>query len=272
MARLDQQFEAHQKPGDFNRIIKWIQLYRNNESKYQEYYKKIDFRKMNFDEKFALMRTFFDAINDPQAGANVFGRIDLGKLKDKQRKDLGRYLWSKDERLVETVCASFDDKDLGRYELFQFYHKYWKKHAEKGIKLANELSTVPDYAAEVLWKKAELYDWTKQWELAIQAYRAADREPEGTFEVAACYYKWGKVDQAVGELEQLERFDEGSAPRARLQIARYYGGAKRKKEYIASLRMVMTKYTDHPVSREAHERLEDEGVRIYGGKSERDKK
>jgi TolA-binding protein len=161
------------------------------------------------------------------------------------------------------VCSAISDRDLGQMELLRYYHA--QQDAAKGLPIANRMATVPQYASEALWKKAELLEGTKKYAQAIAAYREVDNPPDNVWRIAACYERLKKINTAVEELVYVENYFKQHAPEARLKIAYIYERAKMTAQFRANLRQVMTKYPESSQSRRAHEELERHGWKIGGG-------
>jgi len=266
MQRLDAQFDRYQKPDDLfanSRVIRWIRVFRNHKPKVMQYYGKLVFEKMTNGQIRELMAAFFDEIRDAPMARNLFAKLRLGELSDDDKVSLARYLWPKDGALVEDTCKSMTDKELGQAELLRFYHS--QKDAAKGVPLANVLATVPRFAKEALFKKAQLLQAAKKFSESIQAYQQADSPPESLWGIAECYAKMGKVEQAVAQLREVESFFKDHAAEAALRIARLYNETGKDKLYIAALRSVLKKYPESGQSSEAHQLLERLGIKIGGG-------
>ena len=261
--RLDAQFDRCQKPDDYGRVVRWIRVFRNHKPKVMQYYNKLVFEKMTNGQIRELMAAFFDEIRDAQMARNLFVKLRFDELSDDDKVNLARYLWQKDGALVEETCARMTDKELGQIELLRFYHS--QKDAAKGVPLANALATVPRFAKEALFKKAQLLQAASKFSESIQAYQQADSPPESLWGIAECHAKMGKLEQAVAQLREVESFFNDHAPEAALRIARLYNEAGKDKLYIAALRSVLKKYPESGQSSEAHQLLERLGIKIGGG-------
>lgn len=269
LQRLDRQFADHQEPGDYGRIVKWIGVFGEaHTDKAMEYYRKLDFSKMDNGEIESLVKVLFDRVKNPEMAVNAFEKLDLSKMSDDHKHHLSRYFWHRDPDLVRRVCLSYSDRDRGLENLLDFYHwsaRYRKRgHAKEGIEVARELVNVPQYAQSAWWRMAEMLQWTGQYDQAITAYRQADNPPGNSFRIAECLAAQKKRSAAVGELRQIENFFENHAPEAAIRIAHLYKGDDRK-QYIAELRGVLKKYPQSRQSSQAHQELERMGIKTGGG-------
>jgi TolA-binding protein len=263
MERLDRQFEQYQKKDDYDRVVRWIDLYAGHKQKLMTYYTKLDFAKMSDEQTWRLLLIAYDKIRDPAMGKNVFRKLDLAEMPDPKLVNVARNLWWRDGSLVKDVCMSLKDRELGQAELLRFYH--WGKDAKRGLPVAEQLIGVPRFAQEAHWKKGELLEWSKKYREAITAFQLADNPPDNLWKIAHCYVKLGKLEQAIQQLREVEAFFKDHAPEAALRIAHLFRDADRKKSYIASLRGVMKKYPESHQSSQAHQELERLGIKIGGG-------
>lgn len=265
--RLDEQFVAHQKAGDYDRIIRWIRMYAGMDSKVAEYYTKLDLQKMSADQLISLMKVCYEDLKDTKMGANVFQKIPLADLPDDRKSELAHYMKKKDIKISEALCQSFKDKELGQFTLLTCYNDV--AEYEKGIKLATEVSNIPEYAQQALWIKGGMYQATKKYKEAISAYRQCDLPPDNLWEIASCYEKLGQIGSAITQLQEVEAFFKDVSSEAALRIAKVYGRADGRKrantKYVAALRAVLKKYPKSSQSSYAHEELERMKVKTGGG-------
>ena len=261
--RLDDQFERYQKPGDSDRIIRWMRLCRESKPHLMQYYNKLAFEKMTNRQIRDVMAALFDDARDPAMARNAFAKLRLAEMTDEEKTQLAHYLYPKDAALVKDTCMSFDDKELGLMELLRFYHS--RKDAKNGLPVAEELTKAPRFAKEAFFKKGELLQGAAKYAEAIAAFQQADNPPENLWRIAECYAKLGKLDQAIAQLREVESFFKDHAAEAALRIARLYSEAGKDKLYVAALRSVLKKYPESGQSSEAHQQLERLGIKIGGG-------
>ena len=261
MERLDQQFRAYQKEGDYGRIVKWIAVYAGQNKKVQEYYAKLDFAKMTNPQLQDLLRILFDNIQDAGMARNVFSKIHLDTLNENDRIQLARYLWQRDESCVEQTCQSIADKDRGRMELLRYYQ--WRRNAVKGLPLAAEAIKVPATAKDAYWIKAELLQYSGKFPEAINTYQAADNPPQNLWRIVDCYLALKQREPALQQLHEIENFFQDQAPEAALRIAHLSQDDRQKT--ITLLRAVLTKYPKSGQSSTAYQELRAMGVPIRKG-------
>jgi len=266
--RMDRQFAEHQKPDDFGRIVKWMQVLAAHPEKMKDYYAKLDFAKMNYDQINNLMRVCFDQIRNNEMADVVFQRLPLDRISDDQRYHLARYLWHKGQRYVETVCGTMADPDRGQMEILRYYNWRCWHHGhfeDKYLTLAEAMTKVPALASESFWLKAEILHKRGRWPEAVAAYLASERVPGSLWRIVDCLLADKKPDQALAQLQEIENFFKNEASRAALRIAYVHRDAGRQPQYAASLRSVLKKYPHSGESSTAHLELEKLGLERIGG-------
>jgi TolA-binding protein len=261
--RLDLQFAQHQKPGDNERVTRWIRLFREEKNKVAEYYRKYDFTRMSNAQRIELMKTAYDDVQDATMGRSVFNRLPMSQLTDAEKTSLARYFWRKSPDLVKDICMGMRDKELGQMELLRFYAS--QKDAKSGLPIADSLASSPVYSKEAIQVKADLLFATRQFAKAIPAYQMCENPPNNLWRIADCYENLGKRDQAIDQLREVENFFKAYSSEAALRIAHVYRRAGQRDLCIAALRAVLKKYPKSGQSSSAHEELEKLGVRIGGG-------
>lgn len=263
--RLDKQFDAHQKPGDMARVLRWIELYASLKPKLEQYYAKIDFAKMDNAQVRSLAMTLFDRANQPDMARGVLDKLRFDRLSDPELAKLAYELWKRSPQTVPEICARITDKDLAAMEALRFHCN--QRDLDKAVPLADKLISSPQFAAEAIWLKADLLFELRQYQNAIAVYQQSDRAPDNYWRIAECHRKLKQYDQALAQLREIEGFfkQKDNDSRAALAIADVYRDKGEDKQYIAALRGVMKKYPKSPQSSEAHQRLEKLGVRIGGG-------
>ncbi len=280
-----------------NRVIRWLEIYAGHAAKIADYFKKIDWTKMNnqstynllcvlsevgarklakdsvyprfnFEQMsnrdlFNLMKAIYEKVKDSAMAANLFGKFRLNEMKASMKVEVASYLWSRDENLVLRLYASLKDQDYANYWRLKYFH--YRGDARRGIPMGKKVVNLPEYAKEAWLLMADLYEGTRNWPSAIQALRQADNPPDTLFRIATNYVRMGKLANAIAQLKEIENFFENVAPKAALTIAQIYQAAGKKVEEVGALRGVMKKYPKSGESNTAHERLEALGIKIGGG-------
>ena len=264
-AAIDALFVANQKEGDFGRIVKWIQLFGQNKAKANEYYAKLSFDKMTNQQIAKLVLTMFDPVKDVEMARNTFLKLQLGKMPDNEKQQLLGGLRNYDLKLCVDLCMTFDDKDLGKWNLLNLYYHGPFQDFKKALEVAQDLVNVPTYAMQATMIKAQILQRTGKFAEAIATYQQIDKPEQTVFAIAECYVGLNKVTEAVAQLREAENFLKDKAPEASIRIAHIYRDAKMSEKYIAELRRVLGKYPKSPQSSRAHLELEAAGKTNLGG-------
>lgn len=267
MQRLDEQFERGYETGDFERVVRWISLYRHFDSKWKEYYNKLDLGKMDNPLLMRLVEVMFREVHADQMAANAFTHIDWKEMSENQLDHLRRVLWHESERLYMLTCQHYPNPEKGKYLMLDYHHDRRDKgghHIEKGLELADQLQNSDTYAGRAVWRKAELLYAAKRYQEAIAAYQAANNPPANLKGIVECYLRMGKPDQAISTLREIENFFKGNASWAAYKIARIFNDQGKRDKYIAELRGIMKKYAGSREASDAHRHLENMGIKIGG--------
>lgn len=277
IARLDKQFAAHQKEGDYGRVVAWIGLFATNKAKVEEYLQKLDYSKMKNGDILGLVYKLLELGGDPDLARNAFDKLRLAEMDDAAKAGIcdwmrthGQFPGSRD--LAIRACQAFQNADAGKMHLLRYFH--WRcQHGhgrtddefKAGLELAAEMQKQPATAKEAFVIGGNLLQWSGKREEAIKAYQQADSPPQTLFWIADCFAGLGKLEPAVSQLREVENFFKDQAPEAGLRIAYLYRDAGIKDKYVRSLRGVLKKYPKSSQSSAAHQRLEEMGLPIGGG-------
>jgi tetratricopeptide (TPR) repeat protein len=261
--RLDKQFKAHQKADDFDRLVRWIKMFKAHKGKVDEYYQKVVFEKMTNPQIVSLMMFAYGDLNNAVMGRTIYGKVRLAEMPDEEKVLLGAYFWKIDPSLLGQIYGSMKDKELADMQWLKYYAA--EKDDAKAVPLADKLSVTEKFGKDARQIKADLLYAVKKYEQAIRAYQACDNPPLNLFRIADCYVAMQQYKRAVEQLTEIENFFVNSAPGAAMRIAHVYNVAGQTDMHIASLRAVLKKYPKSGESRSAHLELERMNVRIGGG-------
>ena len=177
-------------------------------------------------------------------------------------EDVLRHLARIKDKLFATK-ARFD------YYLSRSYRN--PPYMEKALIEIPELLKSPQYADGLTWTKASLLQGLARHEEAIEAFRAANKQPDSTWEIAQCLRAMKQFDQAIKTVSELESLGGPIASRASLEVANIYLSAGDTAKEVGQLRTVLRRYPKTGESAAAHDRLESYGVALVGGESEAEK-
>ncbi len=271
LARLVDQYQRGQKPGDYDRTLRWLQLVAVDKESARFYFSKLDQGKMSYAQVRRLLDLLYQQVKEPELGRAVSERIDPATLNDDQRADLTAFYWRVNEEAAGLrINAMISDGDKATFQRLEYFagligKKDGAKYLDLVIAAADALNKNPAYAQKAAMTKGNCLFKSKKYPEAIVAFRQADLPPTSIFKISECLVADGKIPQAVQELHDLEALFPTGKAKAAQGVASIYINAKQRENAIAELRRIMATYPKTPESSWAHERLEGFGVRIKGG-------
>ena len=265
VVRVDKQFVSTYKPGSYDLVFRFMEEFgkKDQKAKIKEYYGKINFAKMDNAEIFRMMKIMVGSLKDIPMAKSAYGNIKQEQWTDKDRDGFIGWASRVDEGMTLNAINNMRDIDYGRFVLLQFYHKPGVQvvdNIKKGLNVSEEVVKMPLYADTAQWLRAELFEMDGKLAEAIECYKISSNEPEKYFRIAEDLLGLKQKDQAIGELRGVEKFFEGSAPRAALRIAYVYQAWKEQANFIGALRDIMKKYPGSGESNTAHIELERLGI------------
>jgi tetratricopeptide (TPR) repeat protein len=263
--RIDGLFSA--SPVTLERVKKYMGVYNYNKSVRLSFFKKnaqpIINSMKDFKEKIDFAK-FLRSKRMEEEASTIANAITPGGLKDDELVSLLSFFSVGTDR-YNLIWSKIKDKFLAaKTRLDQWWrHRKW----EEALVDIQVLKKSPKYAQQVVWMEAECLQFTQQFEKAIKAFRAANRQPDSTWRVADCQIAMEQFDDAVRTVTGLQMVGGAVASRAAYKIADIYKLMGKKGKEIDQLRLVLRR---HPGTREAsgaHQRLERYGVKLIGGES-----
>jgi len=293
--RLDQQFQKHQKKGDFKRVLKWIGAYRGNWTKTREYAAMLDyetagidgvremlevlneqqesylakssfqkfcenlpFEKLSNDDIRKLILLAHETLKDSSTAKSLAGKLHLDKMSEQQKLQLARELLKLDGSIAQPVYNGLKDQGAAKLELFEHYCDSGDSY--KALSLADELAKIEKYTGKIRQKKAELLKANRRYAEAITAYKEMDNPPANLWQIVECHVAMEEPEKAIEQLREIEAGFEDEAAKAAYRIACLYRDAEEKKKQIAALRDVIEKYPGSNEARQANKDLDDLGI------------
>lgn len=263
--RIDALFAS--SPVSLERVKKYMEVYNYDRKVRLSFFQKNAQPIVNSMKDFKEKIDFANFLNSKrmkEEASIIANAITPGGLKDNELVSLlnffavgtDRYnlIWSKIKDQFVAANARLD--------------QYWRhrKYQECLIDIA-VLKKSPKYAQKVVWMEAECLQYTQQYEKAIKAFRAANRQPDSTWRVTDCQMGMEQYEDAIRTVTGLQMVGGDTASRATYKIADIYKLMGKKGKEIDQLRLVLRR---HPGTREssgAHQRLERYGVKLIGGES-----
>lgn len=270
---LEAQFAK--KTIDVNRLMQWCEYYKVVPDYRAKFFAKHSpqlLEGMKFPEKMSFMGRLRHPLQMHDEAQQVMRTVRLDGLDDQQIRQYADFVANYEpEDTVLKYYARIKDKLFATKARFDYYssrsHRN-KPYMEKALAEIPELSKSPKYADGLSWRKAELLHGLGEYEEAIKAYNAANKQPQSTWGVADCLIALKRYPEAVKSVKELELVGGSVASQAAFKVADIYRIAGDKGKEVNQLRLVMTRYPKSRESSEAHTRLESYGVALKGGEAE----
>ena len=147
-------------------------------------------------------------------------------------------------------------------EIMRVAHKY----AEAAVKL-EELEGMGDdkNKKSAQYRRATIYQtYLREYEKAIKLYQVISEPPDTLFQMAVCYNKLNKRDEAIRTLTEIQSSFSKHAAQAMWTKASYYKVWGNGKYAIGSARQLLKAYPKTQWASRAHQMLEAYGVKTGG--------
>lgn len=248
-------------------------------------YPKIKVEKLAWNDRMELLKTTWSRLGAQEMAKNVWRRLALRKEPAKHKIQVGDYFIRKSDELALASYGMLKDEKLAAYKRLEMYHtlccvgghlaRLTTERYEKGLE-NGEVAVQLEGKSHEAWRMiGELHEAAKEWQKAIESYRriaiTGDKHNlEAFFDIARCYKNWGKLQQAIQQLRELEVVafgsgNPGTAAQAVWVQSTYYRDFNRDELENKHLWYIMHKYTDTKAASSAHRRLEEKGLPIKGG-------
>ena len=273
VARMNKQFES--KPADVERVLQWCGYYNKRpelRSKFYEERIKPLLGGLDDKGKVSLMNKLRYPLSMHEEAQRMITSIRTDGMTDEELASFAGFVANYEpEETVFRYIARIKDKLFATKVRFDYYNQRSNRnppYMEKALAEMPELLKSPKYADGLAYRKAELLQGLGQYEEAIKAYRAANKQPDSTFGVANCLAALERYDEAVKTVKELYSLGGGVASRAALTAANYYRSSGNKGKEVDQLRFILSNFKKSGESSEAHNRLESYGVALTGGEAE----
>jgi tetratricopeptide (TPR) repeat protein len=274
--RMEKQFAL--KPSSIDRLLQWASHYKSDPKQRSAFFTKHSVALLPTLKPAQLM-DLIGKLNHPlqmdEEAQTVLRSIRPDSLTDPEIQRLallaGHYQTEED---VLRHIGRIKNPVLATKTRFDYY--YGRSHRnppymEKALIEIPELAKSPQYADGLTWTKATLLQQLGRHEEAIEAFRAANKQPDSTWEIAKCLTAMKQYDQAIKTVSELESLGGPVASRASLEVANIYKISGDKAREVNQLRTVLRRYPKTGESGAAHDRLESYGVALVGGEAEAEK-
>lgn len=270
--RMDRQYAS--KPASLARLMQWCNYYSRDPKLRAAFFEKqapAVTAGLQFQEQLSLVDRLHRMRMDREAQA-ALRAVNTRDLKDEQLwAYAGQAARYRSEEEIMRILARIKDKEFATKCRFDYYNGRSHRNRpfqEKALAEIPALKKIPKYAgAGLVWREAELLRSLGRYEEAIKAYRAANRQPDSTWAVTDCLVAMKQYGQAIKTVQGLESVGGAVASKACMRVADIYRSAGDKAKEVDQLRLVLRRYPKSGESSQAHQRLENYGVKILGGEA-----
>ena len=278
-ARMDKQFLV--KPATVDRLRQWLEYFRNRQdpearSAFYAKHGKALTAGLDVAAKIALIGPMNQHYGLPAEARALMRTISPDNLSDADLIAFAGVASALDEPEdnVLRLFARMKDKMAANKARFDYYNSRSHRnppYMEKALAEIPALKKSPAHAGQgLVWAEATLLQGLGRHEEAIKAFRAANRQPDSTWEIASSLTALKQYDQAVTALREIESVGGATASEACLRAADVYRAGGDKGREVTQLRTVLKRYPKSGESSKAHNRLEGYGVALTGGEAEVD--
>lgn len=273
LERIEKQYKS--KPASLDRVMQWLEHFpRDMEPQRAAFFKKYG-GKVASGLKFGEIMSLMDRLrrlgmhDEAQAAMRA---VKVNNLESDQIKRYADFVanYEEEETVIRILNRIKDPLEQAKAK----YDYYWSggrniRDAEKALEMVQVLKKSPKHVGQNLsWSEAELLRKLGRYEEAIKAYRAANRQPDSTFEVTECLIAMKQYGEAIKNVQGLESVGGAVASRAAFKVADIYRITGDKGKEVDQLRLILRRYPKSGESSKAHERLEGYGVKLVGGVAE----
>lgn len=275
-ARMEKQFAV--KPATIARVLQWCGYLKPDPAYRSAFFAKQTkpmLASMKPTELMELMANLQHPHQMHEEAQLVMRAVRTDGMTDEEIKRFAMLAANyQTEEEVLRHLARIKDKLFATKARFDYYLSRSHRnppYMEKALAEIPELLKSPQYADGLNWTKATLLQGLGRHEEAIEAFRAANKQPESTWEIAQCLRAMKQFDQAISTISELESLGGPIASRASLEVANIHLSAGDKAKEVGQLRTVLRRYPKTGESAAAHDRLEAYGVALVGGEAEAEK-
>ena len=276
LARMEKQFAL--KPATIDRVLLWcgyLKLDPKLRSGFFAKHTKPMLAAMKPVELMELMAKLQHPHQMDEEAQLVMRAIRTDDLTDEEIRRFALLAASyQTEEEVLRHFARIKDKLFATKARFDYYNGRSHRNPpfmEKALIEIPELLKSPQYADGLTWTKATLLQNLNRHEEAIEAFRAANKQPDSTWGISDSLVGLKQYDQAIKTVGELESLGGAVASKASLRVADIHKISGDKAREVSQLRTVLRRYPKTGESAAAHDRLESYGVALVGGEAEAEK-
>lgn len=273
LARLEKQYKT--KPATLARVVQWCGYFGREVEPRAAFFageSKAFLGSLKNEEKIKLMNQLRHPLGMHDEAQSVMRSVSTNGMSDEELKGYAGFVaYYEPEETVMRYFSRMKDKLFAAKARFDYYksrsHRN-RPNMEKALAEIPALRKSPDYAGVALsWAEGELHQGLGNYEEAIKAYNAANKQPDSTWAVTDCLVAMKNYPKAIQTVRELQSV-KATASRASLKIADIHRIAGDKGREVDQLRLVLKQFPKSGESSEAHRRLESYGVALVGGEAE----
>ncbi len=167
------------------------------------------------------------------------------------------------------IADQISDRPYAEYKKYEVYGR--QNDWEKAVARLKEIEAMPNdkWRMQAMNERARLYrEVLGKYDEAIKLYQLINQPPGTLWGIQECYKRWGKLDESLQQLSEIENSFPDQAPLAAWRKAAYLDEAGQRDRAIAQARRIMKVYPKTDASSKAHQLLEKLGVKTGGGVSD----
>lgn len=275
-ARMEKQFSL--KPATIDRVLQWCEYLKAAPEIRSAFFAKQTkplLASMKAPDLMELMARLHHPLQMHEEAQLIMRAVRTDGLTDEEirRFALLAANYQTEEEVLRHL-ARIKDKLFATKARFDYFHSRSHRNPpfmEKALAEIPELAKSPQYADGLTWTKANLLQNLGRHEEAIEAFRAANKQPDSTWGISDSLVALKQYDQAIKTVSELESLGGGVASSASLRVADIYRISGDKAKEVGQLRTVLRRYPKTGESAAAHDRLEAYGVALVGGEAEAEK-
>ncbi len=174
-------------------------------------------------------------------------------------RDAGLY-----ERLM-LVADQIPDRALAEYKKYEGYAR--QRDFEKAIARLTDIEAMNNDKWKLTAQSQRAWCYTEmgKFDEAIKLYQLINQPPGTLWSIQDCYKRWGKLDETIRTLTEIENSFPDQAANAAWHKAAYLNEAGEREKAIAQARRIMKVYPKSDASSKAHQLLESLGIKTGGG-------
>ncbi|NNM31158.1 MAG: tetratricopeptide repeat protein, partial [Akkermansiaceae bacterium] len=203
LARMEKQYKA--KPATLDRVLQWCGYFNRDAKLRSEFFareSKPFLAGLKNDEKIRLMNQLRHPHGMHDEAQAVMRSVSTSGMSDEELKSYAGFVaYYEPEDVVLRYFARMKDKLFAAKARFDYYKARSHRNPpnmEKALAEIPALRKSPDYAGvELSWAEADLQRGLGNYEEAIKAYRAANKQPDTTWAVADCLVAMKNYPKAI---------------------------------------------------------------------------